>query len=201
MSIARALTALLEVVDRDRQTRCETLLAEAQAAADALLAAARADSRRRLRSSVKAERAHTATLAAAARARLEAAQRQAQHAQARQAIAAGAERLPEALRAIWRDGARRRRWLASAVQGAARRLPLKDWRIEFPPTLPRDDLEWLRQEAEALGVGKACCQAEPGIDAGITIRVGNASFDATVSGLLADRTLVDGRLRHFFEVS
>lgn len=199
MSIASAQAALLELIEEDKQKRCAALIAESEASAEALLATAREACRRRLRVSAKAERAHCAALIATAQARLEAVRRQAQHARTARAIAAGTEQLPAAMLALWQDAKQRRKWLSVALHAAATRLPSGDWRISHPPSLSSDDLDYLRQEAEQLGVAAAHLAAESAITAGIVIVVGQATFDATIEGLLADRVLVEGRFCYYLE--
>lgn len=199
MSISQAQTALLEVVEQDRRSRCAALLSAAESSSKALLATARETSRARLRSAVLVERQRTAALIAAARARLQAAERQAQHRRAAHAMACAAQQLPAALRARWQDDEQRQKWLSATLQTAATRLPLAGWKIHHPPAFSSGDLVWLQQAAEKLGVGAIRYEAEPGIAAGIVIAVGNARFDATIDGLLADRGYVDGRLRHYLE--
>jgi len=199
MSISQAQAALLEVVEQDRQVRCSALLSAAESSSEALLASAHEASRARLRSAVQAERQRTAALIAAARARLQAAERQAQHRRAAHAMASAAQQLPAALRALWQDDEQRQNWLSATLQTAATRLPLAGWIIHHPPALSSGDLLWLQQAAEKLGVSTTRHEAKPGIVAGIVIEVGNARFDATIDGLLADRGYVDGRLRHYLE--
>ena len=203
MTIASALAGLLEVVENDRQARCQALLGEADAQVSALLAAARGESRRHLRAALKAERTQAMAQIDTARAHLQAEQRRAQQRQAALILVSAWALLPPVLLAIWQDEGRRRQWLAAALQGAAAILPRHDWRCQHPATLPAGDVSWLLARAGELGVVGTRCESDAGIDAGLAILIksdsGDARFDATTAGLLADRAFADGRLLQLLE--
>lgn len=203
MTIASALAGLLEVVENDRQVRCAALLNAADAQASAQLNTARQESRRRLRAALRAERENAKAQIAAAHAHLQSEQRRAQLRRDAMLLAAASALLPSVLLAIWQDQDRRRQWLAAALQRAALILPRHDWECRHPVTLPADDVRWLLARAGELGIAGTRCASDTGIDAGVAIVVssdsGNASLDATMAGLLADRAFVAGRLLQFLE--
>jgi hypothetical protein len=114
-------------------------------------------------------------------------------------LVAAEAQLPGALRDLWADPAWRRRWLEQALVRAARSLPRDAWRIRHASGLSEGDQAFLRQKLGELGVAGASCAADPELDAGIEIRFGNARLDATLSGLLGDRSWVQGRLLHLLE--
>ena len=56
MAIDRQTQALLALVEADRERKCEAILGDARTRADALLAEAHADARRRMREMFREER-------------------------------------------------------------------------------------------------------------------------------------------------
>ncbi len=199
MTIAGALSTLLDVVAQASEARCAEILGDAQAQAEAMHAAAMRESRQRLRAALNAERASARARIAAARAQLQAARRHAAQRQAGLAVAAAEAILPAALHAVWEDPPRRRQWLEQARRRAAQSLPRDAWSIRHAPDLGADDIAWLKQRLGELGVAGASFEADAGIDAGIEIQAGAARLEATPVGLLADRAWVYGRLLQLME--
>lgn len=194
MNIAGALATLLDVVAKDGEARCAQILGEAQAEAEALRVAATRECRRRLCDALQAARAEADGRIGAARARFEAEQRQVAQRRAGRALAAAEAQLPDALRAVWANPAKRRQWLEQALASAAPTLPGGTWRIRHAPDLGADDKAWLQQRLGELGLTDPSLEADAGITAGFEIRAGAARLEATPAGLLADRAWVFGRL-------
>ncbi|TRZ94038.1 MAG: hypothetical protein D4R84_09505 [Rhodocyclaceae bacterium] len=199
MTIAGALSTLLDVVARDSEARHAEILGAAQAQAEALHEASMREARPRLRSALRAERARGKARIAAARAHVEAEQRRALQRQATLAVAAAETLLPAALQAAWNDPQRRRQWLEQALARAAQSLPRGAWRIRHGHGLGADDKAWLQRHLGELGLASVSFEANAGIDAGIEIDAGATRLEATPAGLLADRTWVYGRLLHLLD--
>jgi len=199
VTIAGALSTLLDVVARDSETRCAEILDAARAEAQARGATAMREQRQRLRAALNAERAGAAARIAAARAQLEAERRRAAQRRAWLAVAEAEALLPAALHAVWIDPPRRRQWLEQALLRAAQCLLREAWRIRHAPDLGADDKAWLQQRLGELGVAGASFEVDAGIGAGIEIRAGAARLEATPEGLLDDRAWVYGRLLHLME--
>jgi hypothetical protein len=197
MTIGTRMQALLDMVEGDRRARCRALLDQAQSEAAAALAQARALARTQMREAFAEERQRARARIAAAEADLHTRQRI--HAQRRieALLALGWQRLPEALRARWRNDVARARWVRMALDAARASLPRRDsgeWVVTH-------GADWREAERAALA---AALQALPGtalrfvadvrIDAGLRIAAGGNVIDATLAGLLADRDEIGGRL-------
>ena len=194
MTLERRTQALLDLVEVDRRTQCDAILAEARGRASALLAQTHADSRTRMREVFAEERRRANELKAAALAKLQNRRRLHQQQRTAALLALGWQRLPDALRHRWNDGNTRDIWVAAIVAMARRVLPRTQWRIHHGP-------DWPAVERQAIG---ACAsrdvEAAPtfvedtGIDAGLRITSGGNVVDGTLPGLIADRVEVGARL-------
>lgn len=191
---ALALARLLAVIAADRDARCRAILDPADTESQALLTSALAATRRRLRLALADERERLRAERAAACARRDAALRGREQRLAQLAVDAGLARLAPALQRRWAEAATRWRWVAEVFRLARERLPPAGWCIRHPADLPAAEaLAWQRELA-AAGIADVRCEAAAEIAAGVEIRVGNASLDATAIGLAVDRATVAGRL-------
>lgn len=194
MTVRTRMQALLDMVESDRQARCQALLDQAQAEAAALRAQARAQARTQVREAFAEERQRARTRIAAAEAELQTRRRE--HAQRRvEALLVRAwQRLPEVLRQRWRDATARARWVRMAFDAAHAALPPGDWVVTH-------GLDWPQAERDTLaGLCRDAVGAEPRfvvderVDAGLRIGIQGSVVDATLTGLLADRDEIGGRL-------
>ena len=194
MTLDTRVVALLELVDEDRRARCEAIAAAARQRIDALLADAHATARAQVREAFAAERTRAAERLAAARAGLATRRRLYEQQRAAALLAVGLARLPDALRARWRDDAARAAWIDAAVRAAAAALPGGDWRIAHPA-------DWADAERAALaarlarehGVAPAFA-GDASIAAGLRIAADGNVVDGTLAGLGADRAALGARL-------
>lgn len=198
-TLERARAALLEVVAADREARCRAILAPAEDAVAARVAAGLQATRRALRQALAGEREALRARLDAAQAQRDAARRRRLQRLAQAAADEGWALLASALGQRWQTPESRQRWMAAALEVARARLPPGGWCIRHPPGLAVAETEALRQSLAAQGVSDVRCEAAADIAAGIEIRVGDARLDATVDGLLADRATVAGRLVHLWE--
>jgi hypothetical protein len=199
MTLERRTQALLDLVEVDRRTQCEAILAEARGRASALLAQAHAEARASMRDVFAEGRRHMHERVAAANAKLQTRQRLHEQQRTTALLALGWQQLPDALRARWRDGDMRRLWVEAVVAMAWRVLPRAQWRIAHDPA-------WPVPEQQALGTRVArdldaapAFSAEPGIDAGLRIASGGNVVDGTLAGLVADRVDVGAQLLRHLE--
>jgi hypothetical protein len=199
MTLEARVVALLELVEEDRRGRCEAIAAAARQRIDALLAEAHATARAQVREAFAAERTHAAERIAAARAALATRRRLYEQQRAAALLAVGMERLPEALRARWRDDAARAAWVDAVVGVASAALPREDWRIVHP-------VGWADAERDALAtrlareLGTAPAFAgDRAIVAGMRICARGNAIDGTLAGLVADRTMLGARLLGLIE--
>jgi hypothetical protein len=186
--------ALLALVECDRAAQCDSILAAAQGRAAALLGEAHAEALARMREVFAEERRRAHESLAAAHAKL--ATRQRLHDQHRTAalLALAWQRLPDALRARWRDGALRRLWIDAIVVAALNVLPRKQWRIAHGPGWPVEERQaLLARLAPDLDAAPACDEVA-GIVAGLRIAAGGNVVDGTLAGLVEDRAQVGAQL-------
>lgn len=194
MTLASRTQALLELVERDRDTQCRTLVDEARAQAAALVAQARAASRSSAHEALIGERARAIAVVAARQAELHTQRRlNAQH-RVEALLALGWQRLPVVLRLRWHDAAQRAAWIERALAGAHALLPRGGWRITHGEGWPEAERAALARRLQGeLGTAPRFV-ADPRIDAGLRIGYGGNVVDVTLAGLLADRDEVGGRL-------
>lgn len=190
MSVAERMQALLALVEQDRHAQCTAIVADARAQADALLAQARRESRAAAHEALAEERARAKAAIAAARAELHTRQRLHRQRQVESLLALAWQRLPETLRARWRDSTSRAAWIELALARARSTLPRSEWQIAFGPNGPEDERQRLAQQ---LGTAPRFTLDER-IDAGLRIAAAGNVIDATLAGLLADRDEIGGRL-------
>lgn len=190
MTLQARTQALLDLVERDRATQCEALLAEARAQAQALLARARAESRAAVHQTLGEERARVRAALSAARAELHTRQRLQRQQQIEALLALAWQGLPEALCARWRDAALRQAWVERALERARTLIPCPGWQIAHGPDWPEAE----RQALAARWTPAPRFVLEPRIAAGLRVLAGGNVVDATLAGLLADRDEIGARL-------
>lgn len=199
MTLESRVAALLELVDADRRDRCEAVAAATRQRIDGLLREAHASARAQVRDAFAVERRRAAERVAAARAGLATRRRLYEQQRAAVLLAAGMERLPDALRQRWRDDAARAGWISAVVDAATAALPRNGWRIAHP-------VDWPEAERAALVArlaGEYCdapaFAADPAIAAGLSIAAGGNVIDGTLAGLTADRVAIGARLLGLLE--
>jgi vacuolar-type H+-ATPase subunit H len=201
MTLARREEALLALVERDRAAQCDAILAEARGRATALLDDARTDALARVREVFAEERHRAHETMAAARAKLQTRRRL--HDQHRTAalLALAWQRLPDALRARWRDDAARHRWVDAILAAALQVLPRTQWRIVHGPDWAESERQALLTRAVPELDAESAFVSDSGIVAGLRIAAGGNVVDGTLAGLIDDRAEVGARLlRHLEQV-
>lgn len=194
MNLEERTQALLALVESFRLQRQAEILGPAQAQARELMRTARSDARRRLHVAVLEARERLRTELESARAALHTARRTAAQQRARIEIAHAWRLLREELIRRWRTAALRAAWTTHHLQSAHSILPAGQWQVVYAP-------EWLPEErasaAELLctqGVAPIEFIADPAMGAGLRVSSGRNLVDASLDGLLADRTAVEGEL-------
>jgi hypothetical protein len=199
MTLERRTQALLDIVENDRCAQCETILAEAGERASTLLAQAHAEARARVREAFAEERRHLHERVAAARAKLQTRQRLHEQQRTAALLALGWQRLPDALRARWRDFDMRGIWVDAVVAMAWRVLPHAQWRIAHEPAWPAAEQQAIgARVARDLGTAPTFIP-DSGIDAGLRIASGGNVVDGSLAGLIADRIEVGAQLLRHLE--
>ena len=201
MTLERSTRALLELVETDRKTRSDALIAEARAGAAALVAQAHADARARVRNAWAEERGRAHDRVAAALANLQTRRRLHEQRHSASLLALGWERLPDALRDRWRDARCRSLWTDAVVTDATRVLPARSWRIVHAPDWPEAERQALAARLARDRDARPEFVADASIGAGLRIVAGGNVVDGTLTGLLADRDDVGATLLRRLEVS
>ena len=197
MTLERRAQALLDLVEADRHTQCEAILAEARVRASALIAQAHVEARARMREALAEERRRTHEREAAALARLQTRRRLHEQQRAAALLALGLQRLPDALRERWQDSDMRRLWIDAIVAMALRVLPRTQWSIAHGADWPLAEQQRITAlVAPVLGAAPSFV-ADAGIVAGLRFGAGGNVVDGTLAGLLSDRVEVGAlMLRH-----
>jgi hypothetical protein len=194
MTLERREAALLALVERDRAAQCDAILADANGRAAALLREAHAEALARMREVFAEERRRAHETLAAAHAKLSTRQRL--HDQQRTAalLALAWQRLPDALRVRWRDGALRRLWIDAIVASALKVLPRTQWRIAHGADWPVDERQALVGRLAPDLDATPTCDEDAGIVAGLRIAAGGNVVDGTLAGLVEDRAQIGAQL-------
>ncbi len=194
-TLERPTRALLDLIEAERARQCGQILGSANAKAAALRDQARADALARLRQAFAEQRQRRRERIAAAQAMLSTQRRlhEQQHTSALLRLAWA--QLQDELLALWREPASRAAWAGRALAFARARLPSGAWRIAHAPDWPSTEQ---RSIAEAAG-GAMLFQAEEAIRAGLKVEAAGNVVDATLDGLLAERTEFEARLLHELE--
>ena len=198
MNLEQRTTALLALVEQYKARRFAELLEPARAEAREALRSALIDARRRVTTAIAEERKRRtlevgAIEAALATDRRLAAQRHAVH------LLSGAwSDLRAKLIARWDATPTRAQWVESHLQRAVRVVPTGTggWRIEYHAAWSEPERRRQHERLRAQGVAPVVFEVDPGIAAGFRIIGGHNVLDATLDGLLADRTQLEGRLLH-----
>lgn len=201
MTLDSRTQALLVLVESDRSSRREALLAEARCRARALLAQAHADARARMREAFAEERHRAHEMVAAAQANLSTRRRLHEQRRAAALLALGWQRLPAALTKRWQDAPLRCLWVEAIVAAAARALPRVPWSVVH-------SADWPVAERDALGARMAAelattptFVADARISAGLRIAAAGNVIDGTLAGLVNDRSEVGAQLLRRLEQS
>ncbi|MEO6322074.1 MAG: hypothetical protein ABIR56_15385 [Polaromonas sp.] len=194
MNTGSNVQAMLALVESYRKQQCERLLAEAQAEASTVVVQARYEARARVHRAVDEERGRAHNQVVAAEAQLRTVRRRHLQKQTAALLAAAWERLGSALQTRWREPDTRRAWIEKLVRDAFEALPQGAWEIGYPPDLPENDLQRMRELFCArLAEPPGFC-ADRQMTAGLRIRAANVILDGTLKGLLAERAQLQGEL-------
>jgi hypothetical protein len=200
MTLESHVQALLDLVESDRQRRCEAIRREAEKTASATRASARDQAIERLRTAFKDERELREQRIAAAQAKLQTHRRLHDQRWAAALLEAGWQRLPDLLLRRWSAAPSRERWVGQVVTEARAHLRPDSWRIAHAELWPREERATLTTTlTRELGASPQFV-ADAAVRAGLKISSGANVIDGTLSGLLSDRADIAARLlRHMEE--
>ena len=190
---AETVEHLLGIVVENREQRCAELRENARQQAREIVQQAHAKSRARMHRHVVALREKHRQRVSSAVARNQTLLRQ-QHQKADRAIAdRGWPLLREAMQALWGSAGSRRQWLDVAINGAAARLLHSSLVVEHPAELSAQELDWIKRQFDRRGKASAF-QSRADIDAGVRISAQGTVIDATLGGLLKQKTSIEAAL-------
>jgi hypothetical protein len=195
MNLQQRTAALLDLVEQYQARRCTELLEPAQVEARATIRAALSEARRRVSTTIAEERKRRtleigAVEAALATDRRLAAQKHAVH------LLTGAWRdLRARLIARWTAAPTRAQWIDTHLRRALRAVPPgAGWQIEYHPLWTESERLREQERLTAGGVDEVRFIEAADVGSGFRIVGGHNVLDATIDGLLADRTQLEGRL-------
>jgi hypothetical protein len=195
MNLQQRTSALLDLVEQYKTRRCAELLEPAQAEARATIRAALAEARRRVSTAIAEERKRRALEVGAVEAALATDRRLAAQRHAVQLLAGAWLDLRARLIARWTAAPTRARWIDAHLRRALQAVPpTAGWRIEHHPLWGAAERAREHERLREGGVTEVRFVEATDIAAGFRIVGGHNVLDATIDGLLADRTQLEGRL-------
>lgn len=190
---------LLDLVDAYREAECRTLMDAARREAAELIGRTYQEERARLHQRVLAERTGSRERIQAARAEKDTRERAGGERASARILAVAWPRLEAVLVSRWRDPAGRQTWVQGVLEQARRLLPKGVWTLRHAP-------DWPETEWQALGTLLAAelgteprFVADGSLSAGLAIEGAGALLDASLEGLLKDRTRIEARLLALLE--
>ena len=191
---AETVEHLLGIVVENREKRCAEVRNNALQQAGEIIRQAYTKSRARMHRHINALREKQRQRVSSAIARNQTLLRQ-QHQKADRAIIDMAwPMLRKAMQALWNDTASRQNWLDAVMASAADRLLQQDIRIEHSLNMSEQELSRMKQQWFNSNGNEPDLQGCEDIDAGIRIIAQGTVIDATLDGLLKQRTSIEALL-------
>lgn len=198
MKLEHRTAALLDLVEQYQLRRRAELLEPAQAEASDVVRSAISEARRRVGTAIAEDRKRRTAEVGAVEAALATERRLSVQSHAVQLLAGAWGELRARLAARWLSPDSRQRWTEAHLRRALEAVPhdTAGWRVEYHPAWTEAERAercgWLHDE----GVHPVHFVEDARITAGFRVVCGHNVLDATLDGLLADRTQLEGRLLH-----
>jgi hypothetical protein len=199
MNLEEREQGLLELVDAYREAECRTLMDAARREAAELIGRTYQAERARLHQRLLTERTGARERIQAARAEKDTRERAGGERASARILAIAWPRIETVLASRWRDPGGRQTWVQGVLEQARRLLPKGVWTLRHAP-------DWPETEWQALGTLLAAelgieprFVADGSISAGLAIEGAGALLDASLEGLLKDRTRIEARLLALLE--
>jgi hypothetical protein len=201
MNLEHRTRALLDLVEQFRARRHAELIEPARAEARETIRIALAESRRRVLTAIAEERKRYATEVGAVEASLATDRRLASQRHSVRLLGAAWHTLRERLVARWDNAETRAQWVTAHLDRALKAVPHREagWQIEHHAAWREDERMHARERLRVEGVTPVQFETTAGIAAGFRVISGHNVLDATLEGLIADRTQLEGRLLHHLE--
>lgn len=194
MNLEERRRGLLKLVSDYREQECRRILDAAGKEAHEITKQAFRKERARLHDRVVAERSRARSLIQSARAEHATQERWTSERRSLDLLELAWPLLRERLLASWRVPGQRRRWVARYLHQAIDLLPPSHWTVLHAPEWREEERQDIAAElAERLGHAPRF-QSEGGLEAGLIIESGGAVLDASLQGLVRDRSGLESRL-------
>ena len=188
------LEHLLGVVVENREQRCKQVREKAHQQATQVIKLSYSRGRARMHHHIDALREKYRLRVASAIARNQTQLRKQHQKEDRAMLDIAWPLLHKTMLALWKDPDSRRMWLDAAIESASSKLRQHGWHIEHPLDLSEEDINRL-SHTFTHGKGKrsrmSVCED---IEAGIRISRDGTVIDATVDGLLHQKTSIEATL-------
>ena len=186
------LQHLLDVVQHNRDERCEAILGEAREQAQQLIKKAYKDARRRLHLKIQSTREDARQRLAAAESQRQTRARLHRQNADRALLERAWEPLNKQLLHYWQEADTRRQWIDNLIEQAAENLVSRPWRIEHPADWPDAERTELLAKLVKTSGSVPEFSSQTRIKAGLRICAGDACVDGTRCGLLRSRSRIEG---------
>jgi hypothetical protein len=193
-SNTQTLEYLLGVVVENREQRCAEVGESARIRASESIKQAHSSVRSRVHHHIVMLREKYRDRVSAAYARNQTLIRQHRQLADKECLEAAWPILMDALKAMWNNPVSRYQWLAAAIERASSTLLKDDWCIEHPVSFSEEEQKRLQHDFVNTDGKTAELKACDDIEAGIRIVVDGTVIDATLHGLLQQRTKIEAML-------
>jgi hypothetical protein len=188
------LDYLLGVVTANREQRCAEILDAAHSQSNEVVKQAHSQVQARMHHHILELREKYRQRVTAAYARFNTLIRQQNQVADRALLDSALPLLQQSLMSLWQDPQLRQQWLDGAIEKASFALLNDDWRIETPTGLSGQELEHLKHQAVSVHSKTAAVIVNDKIKAGVRIIAAGTVVDATLDGLLQQRTVIEAML-------
>ena len=183
---------LLGVIVENREQRCQDVRDKAALQATDIIKQAYTRGRARLRRHINELREKYRLRVASAHARNQTLLRRQHQKEERAIIDVAWPMLNQAMLALWKKSKTRHQWLDAAMVQATELLRQQEWYIEHPQEFSEADKQRIvKKFAHGREPGMKACED---IDAGVRIIIEGTVVDATLGGLLKQRTAIEARM-------
>ena len=193
-AVRAPLQALLAVVENDRRTRLDAIEARVASELAAVLGAARHGARKRVGEALAQERRRLQDGMAAQAARQATGLRLARQRRLRARLERAWQALPLELEQRWQAESTRHAWLQSALDAATVALAESEWCVRHAPGWPDDERVAVAAEFAARGGPVLRFEEDATLRAGLGIHAGANTVDASLRGLMSDRSALGASL-------
>lgn len=190
----KTLEYLLGVIVENREQRCAEIHEQARLQANEILKQAHTRVRERVHHHIIMLREKYLERISAAQARNQTLIRQQHQLADKEFLETAWPLLREALRTLWSDPASRTKWIDTAIASASSTFLQQNWCIQHPLSLNDEEKKHLKYDCTDIDISTPELAVSEDIEAGIRIIAGATVFDATLEGLLQQRTTIEAIL-------